>query len=178
MENKFKEISKLEVFKVFQFEDLRGSFTKIFSKGTFQNDLTNIAESFYTISSKDVIRGMHFQLPPFENYKLIHVIRGSIEDVVLDLRKESSTYLNFYKIELNEKNKLAILIPPGVAHGFKVLEDDTTMIYFSNKVFSSAHDCGIHYNSINYDWRIEKPIVSDKDDNLSPLCEFLKENPF
>jgi dTDP-4-dehydrorhamnose 3,5-epimerase/CDP-3, 6-dideoxy-D-glycero-D-glycero-4-hexulose-5-epimerase len=178
MENKFKEINKLEVFKVFQFEDFRGSFTKIFSKGTFQNDLTDIAESYYSISSKDVIRGMHFQLPPFENYKLIHVIKGSIEDVVLDLRKESSTYLDFYKIELNEKNNLAILIPPGVAHGFKVLEDDTTMIYFSSKVFSSAHDCGIHYNSLNYDWRIEKPIVSDKDENLVTLSEFLKENPF
>jgi len=173
-----KEINELKIIEVFKVKDFRGSFTKIFSKDTFQNYINNIYESFYSISSKDVIRGMHFQLPPFENHKLIHVVRGSVEDVVLDLRKESPTYLNIYKIELNERNKLAIIIPPGVAHGFKVLEDETTMIYFSNKAYSSAHDCGIHYNSLNYDWRIEKPIVSDKDENLVTLSEFLKENPF
>ena len=112
-------INNVKIIETFKFEDFRGSFTKIISKGTLQNDFYNVDEFYYSTSKKDVIRGMHFQLPPFENYKLIYVIRGSIEDVLVDLRKESSTYLNISKICLNESNKLAILIPPGVAHGFK-----------------------------------------------------------
>jgi len=171
-------INNVKIIETFKFEDFRGSFTKIISKGTLQNDFYNVDEFYYSTSKKDVIRGMHFQLPPFENYKLIYVIRGSIEDVLIDLRKESSTYLNISKICLNESNKLAILIPPGVAHGFKSLENNTTLLYFSNKVFSAPHDSGIHFNSIDYQWDVNNPIVSDKDKKLPSLQEFMKENPF
>jgi len=171
-------ISGLVTLEVFQFEDFRGSFTKIFSEDTFQYGIKNLDEIYYSISNKDVIRGMHFQMPPFENYKLVHVIRGSIEDVVLDLRKESQTYLQTSKFELNDKNKLAIIIPPGIAHGFKALEDNTTVVYLSSQVFSSSHDSGIQFNSFNYNWGIKQPIVSDKDKKLLPLREFLKDNPF
>ena len=169
---------ELKTLESFQFKDYRGEFTKIFSNGIFQYGFNKVDEFYYSISNKDVIRGMHFQLPPFENYKLVHVIRGSIEDVVLDLRKESQTYLQTSKIELNEKNKLAIIIPPGIAHGFKALEDNTTVVYLSSQVFSNSHDSGIKYNSFNYNWGIKHPIVSGKDKKLLTLNEFLRDNPF
>ena len=171
-------ISGINILEVFQFEDFRGSFTKIFSDDTFRCGFKNLDEIFYSISKKDVIRGMHFQLPPFENYKVVHVIRGAIEDVLLDLRKESPTYLQTSKFKLNEKNKLAVLVPPGIAHGFKALEENTTVVYLSSRVFSSSHDSGIKFDSFNYNWGIKQPIVSDKDKELLPLNEFLKDNPF
>ena len=119
---------------------------------------------------------MHFQTPPYNHAKIVHVIKGSVTDVVLDLRKSSITYGQFIEYNLDYKNNEAIYIPSGCAHGFKTLEDDTTMIYLVTSEYNKEHDSGVKWNSIGYDWNIENPIISERDNNFVELKDFV--SPF
>jgi dTDP-4-dehydrorhamnose 3,5-epimerase len=145
--------------------DDRGMFVKTYNKGAFQ-DLNldfEIRESFFSVSKKNVIRGMHFQLPPFDHEKLVFVPKGSLIDVVVDLRKKSSTYKKFISVELSEGNRKSIFIPKGLAHGFKSLEDNTITVYNVSSEYNPKADAGISYDSFGFDWQIKKPIISDRD---------------
>lgn len=163
IENTFIEGLKLIHLK--EFEDLRGSFIKVFNEDFFaENGLeTNFKESYYSISAKNVIRGMHFQIPPFEYTKLVYLNQGKITDVVLDIRKSSPTYGRHFSIELNIKNPILIYIPIGCAHGYLSLEDDTMVTYLQTSCYNNACDKGIKYNSFGMKWNIKKPIISDRD---------------
>jgi len=160
--------------------DNRGLFAKTFNKNYFnENNLDfEIRESYYSISNKNVIRGMHFQLPPNDHEKLVYVPKGSIIDVVIDLRKESKTFKQFISVELSDENKRSIFIPKGLAHGFKSLRNDTITVYYVSTEYDEKSDQGITYNSFDYNWNIEDPLLSDRDKRFLSLNDFLINNPF
>lgn len=171
----FKDIKIIDAFGS---DDERGNFSKVFQDDTFrQYDLNfEIKELYYSVSQKDVIRGMHFQIPPYEHDKLVHVISGSVLDVIVDLRRHSDTYKQYITIPLSGKMKRAIFIPRGFAHGFLSLENGTVMLYCVSSVYYKDADCGIRYDSIGFDWQTASPIVSQRDLCFATLEEY--ESPF
>ena len=167
------EIAGLLVISYKKFTDNRGNFVKSFQQSKIS---MNIAESFYSISSKDVIRGMHFQQPPYDHSKLVFVICGKITDVVIDLRKNSKTFGQYLSISLSADNNKAIYIPSGFAHGFIAEEDNTITNYFVSSEYNSKADSGVRWNSFGFDWGISDPIVSDRDQAFPLLSDF--SSPF
>ena len=172
------EIKELEFKGVFLiknsvFKDLRGIFTKVYNEELFSklNLCTDFKESYYTISKKNVIRGMHFQKTPYDHDKLVYVSKGKIIDVVLDLRNSSNTYKKFITVELSESDGYSIYIPKGLAHGFKSLEDDTIVVYQVSTVYNPSYDSGIKWDSFGMDWNIKNPIISDRDKSFVKLNE-------
>ena len=168
------------IIENFQAIDQRGSFTKTYQEKFFQenNLCTNFQESFFSISQKNVIRGMHFQLPPYDQAKLVYVVRGEIIDVVLDLRKSSATYGQAIEVILSERNNRSIYVPKGLAHGFISKIDDTITIYHVSTIYNPANDYGVRYNSFGFDWQVKEPVLSERDKNLISLREFDQQNPF
>jgi len=164
----------------FNASDDRGLFVKTFNKRLFQelNLDFEIRESYFSISKKNVIRGMHFQLPPYEHEKLVFVPKGSILDVIVDLRKNSSTYKKYISVELSEGNKRSIFIPKGFAHGFKSMDDNTITVYNVTSEYNPKADNGILYNSFGFDWQIKDPTVSQRDAGFIELNNFCVDNPF
>ena len=171
-------IEGLKIIHLNRFSDNRGSFIKVFNYDFFkENNLdTNLNESYFSISHKNVIRGMHFQIPPFEHTKLVFINKGSILDVVIDIRSKSATYKNFIQMELSNKDPKLVYIPAGCAHGFLSLEDDTIVTYLQTSVYNNVNDCGIKYNSFGMDWGVEYPIISGRDDLFVELKDF--KSPF
>jgi dTDP-4-dehydrorhamnose 3,5-epimerase len=160
------------------FYDGRGSFVKTFHDTTLKNagiDFT-LRESYFSFSKKDVIRGMHFQLPPHHHAKIVFCPQGAILDVIVDLRKSSATFGQYFAHELSAENHKAYYIPEGFAHGFKSLTDDAITYYLVSSEYSQQHDTGILYNSIGYDWQLKNPIISERDLSFSSLSDF--NNPF
>jgi len=160
-------IEGLLVIKPKIFVDDRGCFFESWSQESFAEnglDLTFVQDN-QSLSNKGVLRGLHFQNPPFAQGKLVQVIRGSVLDVVVDIRKESSTYGQNFSIELNEKNKTIFWIPPGFAHGFIALEDDTIFSYKCTGVYNMASEDALVWSDkdLNIDWRSTNPLVSEKD---------------
>jgi dTDP-4-dehydrorhamnose 3,5-epimerase len=160
------------------FRDKRGIFVKTFHKKVFEeNNLeTDFRESFFSISKKNVIRGMHFQLPPDDHVKLVYCAKGEILDVVVDLRKNSPTYGKFFSINLTGNNGKIIYIPKGFAHGFKSLTNNSVVVYMTTKEYSPKNDTGIRWDSFGFDWEIDNPIISERDKSFLPLEKF--ESPF
>ena len=120
-------------------------------------------EIFYSTSNRDVIRGMHFQLPPHAQAKIVHLIKGKIMDVLFDLRTGSPSYGKYTSIELEEGDGKAVYIPEGLAHGFASLVDGSTVLYLFDGPYSSEFESGIKYDSFGYEWKIDKPILSQRD---------------
>jgi dTDP-4-dehydrorhamnose 3,5-epimerase len=118
-----------------------------------------------SLSQKGVLRGLHFQNPPFAQGKLVRVIKGTALDVAVDIRKDSPTYGEHFAVELSEENKTAFWIPTGFAHGFVSLEDDTIFIYKCTGVYNKESEGALIWNDsdIAIDWRVKNPLVSDKD---------------
>lgn len=156
------------------FKDDRGTFVKTFHEDTFKEHGINVdfKESFYSISKKDVIRGMHFHLPPKDHAKLVYVSHGSTIDVILDLRKGSPAYGEHQSIELSAENHRMVYIPTGCAHGFISLADDTCMIYLQSGVYSKECDSGIAYDSFGMKWQVQKPVLSKRDQEFVSLDNF------
>lgn len=171
-------INGLYLINQFNVLDDRGNFVKIFHEPSFiGNEINfNVKESYYSISKKNVIRGMHFQTPPHEHEKLVYVSSGAITDVVIDLRKESPTYKKHLAFELSAKNKRGIYIPKGCAHGFLSLMDESCVVYMVSSPYSEYSDSGILYNSFGYDWGIDHPIISSRDMKFPFLESF--DSPF
>jgi dTDP-4-dehydrorhamnose 3,5-epimerase/CDP-3, 6-dideoxy-D-glycero-D-glycero-4-hexulose-5-epimerase len=142
--------------------DYRGKFVKTFSDNIFNFSSFKLKEEFYSLSNKDVIRGMHFQIPPFDHDKIIYCSLGSALDVLLDLRSGKG-YGQFRSLILDNQKPSLIYIPKGIAHGFKALTDNTMMIYKTNSSYSPQHDVGTHYDSFNFDWGCISPILSERD---------------
>lgn len=171
-------ISGVQIIHQFRAEDERGSFVKTFHETTFRDNgiLFELKESFYSISKKDVIRGMHFQHPPHDHAKIVFCMGGAILDVVVDIRKGSETFGRYVEIELSMSNNKAIYIPSGMAHGFKALTDDAITYYLVSSQNQKGADDGILYNSFGYDWKCEKPIISQRDTTFKTFDEF--DSPF
>lgn len=159
-------------------KDNRGTFLKVFNKDIFKKlELpSTFNEKFYSTSIKDVIRGMHFQIPPYAHEKIIFVPKGKINDIVLDIRKESPTYGKYFMTELSEYNNRSIFIPKGCAHGFLSKEKYNLVVYMQTSVYNPNADSGIRYNSFGFDWGIDNPIISQKDLNLCDFNDF--DSPF
>lgn len=168
------KIKGLKVFEPRIFTDPRGSFIKTFSQDFFKQHALDISirESYFSLSQKDVIRGMHFQTPPFDHIKIVYVVQGSIVDVVLDLRKHSSTYGEYVDMELSEKNRKVLIIPKGLAHGFKSMEDHTNVVYLQTTCYAPDNDSGVRYDSFGYDWKVDSPLTSERDLSFETFSEF------
>ena len=156
------------------FDDERGRFVKTFNKTEFDSfELeTRFQEQFYSVSKKNVIRGMHFQLPPFDQVKLVSCLQGAVFDAVIDLRVDSSTYGKSQTFELTAVKANSIYIPKGLAHGFYTLSDEAVLLYNVSTVYSSEYDAGILWNSGDIVWPTLDPILSARDQNFSSLGKF------
>ena len=158
-------IAGLKVIHLNEFKDNRGSFFKTFNYDFFKSNCMEVdfKESYYSISAKNVIRGMHFQIPPAQHTKLVYVNHGAIKDVVLDIRHNSPSYGQYSNIKIDKKRHVLIYIPPGCAHGFLSLENNTMVTYFQTTCYNSDCDKGIKFNSFGMDWKISNPILSKRD---------------
>lgn len=168
----------LYILETVNFQDVRGSFQKLFNYDFYEsNGLdTDFKEFYYSISHKNVIRGMHFQLPPFEHTKVVYVSKGRVLDVVVDIRKNSETYGECFSMELDGYKGDYLYIPKGFAHGFLSLEDDTIVNYAQTSGYSREHDGGILYSSIPFCWNVKQPVVSGRDLTFETLENF--KSPF
>ena len=164
------------------FKDERGLFYELFNsiKLEKENIDTNFIQDNLSISKKHVIRGLHFQLEPFAQTKLIKVIKGAAIDVAVDIRKSSSTYGQYYKTILNDRNNKMLLIPKGFAHGFLSLEDETIFHYKCSNKYSKENELSLNWNDehINIEWTVSDPLISSKDNRSLSFKEFDKINPF
>lgn len=158
------------------FKDDRGHFFESWSKESFKNiglDLDFVQDN-QSLSQKGVLRGLHFQNPPFAQGKLVRVIKGSVLDVAVDIRKDSPTYGEHFSIELSEENKTVFWIPTGFAHGFVALKDDTIFTYKCTGVYNKESEGALIWNDedLNIDWRVVNPLVSDKDIQAGNFNDF------
>jgi dTDP-4-dehydrorhamnose 3,5-epimerase len=150
--------------------DPRGYFFEAFKKAEFQKHIgpVEFIQENESCSSKGVLRGLHYQLNPLSQAKLVRVIKGSVLDVAVDLRRNSTTFGQYISIELTEKNKRQFFIPRGFAHGFHVLSDETVFMYQVDNAYTPALERSIRYDepSFGIDWHIPpgaEPILSKKD---------------
>ena len=155
--------------------DARGTFVKTFHESTLSKEGIDfkLCESYFSFSKKDVIRGMHFQLPPHHHSKIVFCPVGAILDVVLDLRKDSPTYGQYFANELSAQNHKAFFIPEGFAHGFKALTDDAMTYYLVSSEYNRHNDTGLRYDSIGFDWEVKDPIISERDLSFGRLEDFV-----
>ena len=159
----------LLIYEPSVFGDSRGYFFESYNANVFAaEDITvNFVQDNQASSSYGVIRGLHYQLNPYAQTKLIRVLQGTILDVVVDIRKGSPTYAKVFTIELSSENKTQLLIPQGFAHGYSVLSETAEVFYKCDCFYNKTAEGGILYNdpSLNIDWKItaDKAIVSEKD---------------
>jgi len=172
------ELPGLCVIRPRIFEDARGSFVKTFHAPSFQAaGLTfEPREEFFSVSRRNVIRGMHFQLPPHTQARLVCCLAGRILDVVVDLRRQQPTFGRVVSRELTAANREMLFIPEGFAHGFLSLADDTLVYYVANQPHSPAHDAGIAHDSFGFEWPVKNPVLSGRDQKFPALREF--QSPF
>lgn len=163
------------------FQDERGFFLESFNKYYFEKNglpVDFVQDNHAYSKGRGVLRGLHFQLPPFAQTKLVCVTRGAVIDVVVDLRKGSPTYLQIFKIELSAENFRRLLIPKGFAHGYETLTDESEFMYKVDAGYAPESEAGIRWDDpdLAINWETENPILSEKDKNLPPLAQF--DSPF
>ncbi|NOU45605.1 MAG: dTDP-4-dehydrorhamnose 3,5-epimerase [Bacteroidales bacterium] len=166
------KIRDLLIIKPVVFEDNRGYFFESYNKEKFlQKGIDhNFVQDNESKSMKGVLRGLHFQAPPFAQGKLVRVMKGAVLDVAVDIRKNSPTYGKWASIELTESNKWMYWVPPGLAHGFVTLEDNTVFFYKCTNVYNKNSEGSVRWNDpdLKIDWGVANPILSEKDQQ-SPL---------
>ena len=162
------------------FKDDRGFFYESYNKNNLDKVINIVfVQDNESKSNKGVVRGLHFQLPPFEQAKLVRCVSGKILDVVVDLRKNSKTYGKSFSIELSSENNKQLFVPKGFAHGFQVLSEDAIVNYKVDNFYNPKFDSGIIWNDkdLSIDWNLDiKPVLSEKDLKLD-LFKNLK-SPF
>jgi len=158
--------------------DFRGFFVKTVHKEFFaENGIpTDFVEQYYSVSMRNVLRGLHFQTPPYDHYKLVTCIEGDVFDVVVDLRRRSTTYGQYMSFELNGLRADSIFVPLGCAHGFYVRSERAIVLYNVSTLHAPAHDTGIHWDSVRIAWPTASPIVSERDAAFPPLAAL--DTPF
>lgn len=168
--------------KRFLFTDTRGSFTRLSDLESlrrlgWQGEVMQINHS--VTQKAGTVRGMHYQNPPYAEYKLVNCIRGSVFDVVVDLREGSSTFLRSIAVKLSPDNCTALMIPPGCAHGFQSLEDDTELLYAHSMPFIASSEAGLNPldTTLGIQWPLPVINVSDKDKNHPMVTSEFKGIP-
>lgn len=164
------------------YADERGFFMETFQEKRYREVLgitpdEKFVQDNLNASKRGVLRGLHYQAPPFTQGKLVQVIRGSVLDVAVDIRSGSPTYGQHVMVELSGENHRQLWVPQGFAHGFVVLEDDTFFSYKCTNVYSKEHDRGVLWNdpALAIDWGMETPIVSEKDQKHPLLADIAQE---
>jgi len=168
------------VVEPFVHTDERGQFVKSFHAEQLREAGLHfeLREEFYSVSQRGVLRGLHFQTPPCEHQKLVSCIAGRVLDVLVDLRRGSATYGQSCSIELSRDRPQLVWVPPGLAHGFLSLDDESCVIYRTDREHASQHDRGIRWDSFGFDWPMAAAelIISPRDREHPALAEF--ESPF
>jgi len=154
--------------------DSRGWFVRTWCKKEFAGightkEWVQMNHSF--TKTKGAIRGMHFQLAPHEEIKMVRCIAGGVFDVIIDVRKDSSTYLQWYGTELTAANKKMLYIPAGFAHGFQTLEENTELIYHHSEYYTPGSEAGIKFNdkAVNIKWPLQITDISERDNSHPPI---------
>jgi dTDP-4-dehydrorhamnose 3,5-epimerase len=174
---KTTDIPGLLIFEPAVYKDDRGYFFESYNEQTFQKQGIGyrFVQDNQSFSYSGVIRGLHYQLPPFAQTKLVRAIEGRVLDVAVDIRKGSPSFGKYLAIELSAENKLQLLIPHGFAHGFSVLSETAQLAYKCDRLYSKESEGGIRYDDprLNIDWQIstDKAIVSDKDLQLPNFAD-------
>jgi dTDP-4-dehydrorhamnose 3,5-epimerase len=162
-------LSGVKVIEPNIFEDARGYFFEVYNTQIFQNLGLHFdfVQDNQSKSNYGVVRGLHYQLAPKAQTKLVRVLAGVIFDVAVDLRKNSPTYGQWFGVELSAENKKQLLVPKGFAHGFSVLSETAEVLYKCDELYSSAHDRGIRFDDADLaiDWHLPKDKIqlSEKD---------------
>jgi len=161
-------------------QDHRGHFFESFRKDSLQEfgvDLEFVQDN-QSLSQKNILRGLHYQTPPYAQGKLVRVINGAVRDVVLDIRKSSSTFGQFKVFDLTEQNFEMLYVPPGFAHGFATLEDHTIFTYKCTDYYNPESEGGVLWSApeLEIPWGIEDPVLSEKDKHLPSFSDF--QSPF
>lgn len=161
------------------FKDERGLFARTFCRREFeqighQKEFVQFNHSHSKF--KGTLRGMHYQQPPHAEIKLIRCVRGKVFDVIIDIRKNSPTFLQYIGVELSDQNMRMIYVPEGFAHGFQTLKDDTELIYHHTAYYAPESEAGIHYSdpAIAINWPLSPTVLSMKDQNQSLLDQSFK----
>jgi len=184
---KFKKIeTPLEGVYILEptvFEDHRGFFMESYNKRDFEEIglYFDFVQDNHSLSVQaEVLRGLHFQLEPKAQTKVVRCLKGAIYDVVLDIRKESPTFGKWIGVILTEYNKRQIVVPKGFAHGVLTLVPNTEILYKVDEYYSPEHDRSVRWDDpdLNIDWPIKNPILSDKDKNAPFLKDIIDEINF
>ena len=175
------EIEGLVLIETKKFHDSRGHFFESYQQDQFRkfiNQDIQFVQENESSSKKNVIRGLHFQKPPFSQGKLVRVPYGKVLDVAVDIRVHSKTYGKYLSVELSAENGLQLWIPEGFAHGFVALDDNSLLSYKCTNYYNKNSEDAIVWNDpqINIDWKVNKPILSDKDESAQNFSTF--ESPF
>lgn len=160
--------------QVKKFQDARGLFIKTFHSAEFLKYGLEVdfKEEYYSVSAKNVLRGMHFQKSPADHAKVVYCAAGKVQDVVLDLRKDSPSYGGYDSFDLSANDGQLIYISKGLAHGFLSLEDNSILVYKVSTLYSAEHDSGILWNSFGADWKLNgNLIISDRDKMFKQMDE-------
>lgn len=175
MEIEKTKLQDVLIIKPTVFKDKRGYFCESFNYNKLNEYIGHfdIMQVNKSKSKRSVLRGLHFQKPPYNQAKIIGVIKGVILDVVVDIRTDSPTFGKHQTFVLTDKEMLQLYIPRGFAHGFAVLSRTVEFQYIVDNIYSANHDTGIIFNdkTLNIDWEIQNPIISDKDKNLKLFTE-------
>lgn len=175
------EFRDLVIIEPDVFNDERGYFFEPFNEAKFRIETgfnITFVQDNESMSTKNVLRGLHFQVPPKAQAKLIRVTSGAVLDVVVDLRRFEPTFGKHLKIELSASNKKQLFIPEGFAHGFLVLKEDSVFSYKCSNYYSKEFDRSLLWNDADLaiNWEIEIPVLSDKDRSAMKFLAF--ETPF
>lgn len=174
------EIPDVKIIKPDVFIDQRGYFFESYNLEKFHKAgiQANFMQDNESCSQKDVIRGLHFQAPPYAQAKLVRVMRGAVLDVAVDIRKGSPWYGKWVSIVLSDQNKWMYWIPEGFAHGFKTLENNTVFFYKCTQVYNKGSEGSLQWNdpSLAVEWNILDPVLSEKDKTASSFAHF--DSPF
>ena len=176
------KIQDLTIIEPKVHDDKRGYFLESFNQELFNKNIgeVNFVQDNESKSSKGVLRGLHFQKPPYAQAKLVRCIEGRVLDVAIDIRKNSKTYGHYIAIELSGENKKQLFVPRGFAHGFLVLSKSAVFAYKVDNIYAPDYDAGILWNdpilNIHWDTNKHEVLVSEKDNNLPFFSKF--ESPF
>ncbi len=167
------------VIELNTFTDDRGWFARTYCKNEFAAightaEWVQMNHSF--TKDKGAVRGMHYQLPPFSEIKMVRCIAGAVNDVIIDLRKNSPTFLQWFGVELSAQNKKMLYIPEGFAHGFQTLQNDCELIYHHSQFYTPGAEGGIKFNDskLNISWPLPVTNISDRDNRHLLLDENFK----
>lgn len=164
VENYSAELSDIKICSGVYFSDERGSIKKAIHGDEIVTLMPNIREVLCTTSQKNVIRGLHYQEDPYQIKKFITCIKGEILDIFVDIRKDSKTYGKHGAQRLTESDSLSVLIPEGFAHGYATLSKSSIVVYLQSENFNPEFDRSINPLSLDIDWKVDDPIISEKDE--------------